>query len=266
MFTRFFNKYFIDPILRGTGYNVVNTIVYAIILVIAAIGIYKLLERLRIKIDRKFFIGLIPFICLGSVLRVLEDIKILDTYFLVSPLIYFIIFLLTLASLLVSIAISKKTKIPYHHILFFSGLVTCLFAASFLIIVDLAPLLIVLGIASLLTILILFIKRFYKPKILSDMNTFLLSTHLFDASTAFTALAFSKNPFVEQHVLANLLIDLIGPIAMFIMKIAVLLPVLWILDKEVKNPQENNFLKLIIFILGFAPGLRNLLLMMAVGL
>ena len=65
--------YFIDPILQNGWYNPVNTITYAIILVIAVFAVYKLLLRMRIRIDRYFFLAILPFIFWGSSARVLKD-------------------------------------------------------------------------------------------------------------------------------------------------------------------------------------------------
>ncbi|MDI6721605.1 MAG: DUF63 family protein, partial [Candidatus Aenigmarchaeota archaeon] len=47
----FFETYFIEPVLNGTGYNIYNTAVYAFLLIIAAFLTYKLLKILKIEID-----------------------------------------------------------------------------------------------------------------------------------------------------------------------------------------------------------------------
>jgi uncharacterized membrane protein len=73
------------------GYTLVSEITYGIILVLALIGIYKLLKRLDIPIDWGFCLALIPYILFGPVTRVLEDTEYFTepTVFLfISPLIY----------------------------------------------------------------------------------------------------------------------------------------------------------------------------------
>ena len=48
-------------------------------------------------------------------------------------------------------------------------------------------------------------------------------------------------------------------IVMFPLKIAVILPALYIIDTYVEDKTIRNMLKLAIFILGLAPGIRNFL-------
>lgn len=257
MLKNFIYEYFILPVLNESGYNPVNTLTYGIILVIAVLGIYKLLERLKIKIDKRFFIGLLPFIILGSVLRVIEDAKIFHSYWLISPLIYILIFLIALSSLLFSCWLGKKTKTPYHFILFSFGLVILLPFVRFISITRWLPFVYVGLLTLMWTLLLLIVKRISKSKFLSLVNTGLILTHLFDASTTFVAISFFG--YGEQHVLARFLMQFIGPGAMFVIKIIFIPLVLYGIDEILKKKQPNRFLKFVVFILGFAPGLRNLL-------
>nr|P29085.1 RecName: Full=Uncharacterized 12.3 kDa protein in fus 3'region [Pyrococcus woesei]CAA47642.1 ORF [Pyrococcus woesei] len=73
MIREFFQKYFIDPIKYNTGYNPVNTLVYAIILGIATLLVYKVLKRLKIEINNAFFRALIPYMIFGAFTRALTD-------------------------------------------------------------------------------------------------------------------------------------------------------------------------------------------------
>jgi len=256
-------KYFIEPIIYGYGYNIVNTIVYGILFASSTILIYKILKKLKIKIDEKFFIYLFPFLVLGSVLRVLEDIKFFESKFFVSPFIYILIFLLAFSSLVISIFLEKKLKIEYHYLLLSISLTILLYFSKFLFTkFFFEPLLIVLPISLLLSFPFLILC--YKKKI-SKINAAVISSHIFDASTSFTALTFSEK-FLEQHVFANLLLPFFGTPSFFLMKIIVIPLVLIIIDKNIKNVEEKNFIKFAIFILGFSPGLRNLLLMCVSGL
>ena len=253
----FFHKYFIDPIIYESGYNPVNTFTYGIVLVIAVFGIYKLLEKLKIKIDRRFFTGLLPFIILGSMLRVIEDAKIFHSYWLISPLIYIFIFSITLPSLLFSYWLGKKTKTPYHFILFSFGFSILLIFVKFISVVTWIPFLYVGLLTVLWSFLLSVAKRISKSKFFSPINTGLILTHLFDASTTFVAIRFFG--YGEQHVLARFLMQFIGPEAMFIIKIIFIPLVLYVIDMVLKKKQTNRFLKFVVFIIGFAPGLRNLL-------
>ena len=48
----FFQQYFIDPVMTGSGYNIYNTLAYAVILVVAAFATYKLLKKMKITIGK----------------------------------------------------------------------------------------------------------------------------------------------------------------------------------------------------------------------
>ena len=62
----FFQAYFLDPIRFNTGYNIVNTAAYAIIFVALVFATYRLLKLLKIKVDKNFFIAIVPYIALAQ--------------------------------------------------------------------------------------------------------------------------------------------------------------------------------------------------------
>ena len=69
--------------------------------------------------------------------------------------------------------------------------------------------------------------------------------------------------YVEQHVLPRALFPILGFETMFLLKVAVVLPVIWLIDRYTDDMDFRNFLKIVVFILGFAPGLRDLLRLIA---
>ncbi len=96
----------------SAGYNPVNTLVYALILIISFFGIYEILKSFEIEVDRKFVYSLMPWIILGGALRSLEDVGLfkepLDR-FLITPLIYFLLGSSVLLLLVVGAVISKHS-------------------------------------------------------------------------------------------------------------------------------------------------------------
>jgi len=277
----FFQTYFIDPIITQgvAGYNIYNTPVYALGFALAAFGAYKLLKKLQIKIDKNFLIGIIPFIVLGSLLRVVRDGGIINHWILVSPLIYFLIFALATAGLIIGVWLHKtaiKYKIKFHsfdyHITWATiGILLDVYALSLLsnLPVASAPALLLIAGITLAWIAAIFFTRFLAvttAKIkyfywLTRENASILSVHMFDATSTFVALAFFPN-YYEQHVVSGFLIAILGPWGQFLLKLAVVPIVLYLLDKELAKPEERqlrNFLKIAIVIVGFAPGLRNTL-------
>ena len=100
----------------------------------------------------------------------------------------------------------------------------------------------------------LFDKNLYDGKI----NLSIISAHLFDASTTFIAVDYYG--YFEQHVLPDFIYNLTGTaITMFPLKIIVISFGLYLVDKYIDDEIISGTLKLAIFILGLAPGLRNFL-------
>lgn len=83
-----------------------------------------------------------------------------------------------------------------------------------------------------------------------------LSAHIFDACS--TWISIDNFGYVEKHVLPTLLINLSGTaFVMILLKLAIIIPVLYIIDKHAEDKRFGNILKIVIFIMGLAPGLRN---------
>lgn len=284
----FFKTYFIDPIFYNTGYNIVNTAVFAILLVAAVFVTYKLLRRLGIRVDRSFFIGIIPFIALGGILRAWEDLLeatgathgligsainnfvlvdatgVARNLLLISPLIYVVMFVIALAALIFAKAIEKYAKISYWKTWFTVGIILDIVILSQFRFQSAFALYAVAGISIAWFAVIFAAKKFSawrKLKInsfFSNENMFLLDVHLFDATTTFVALSYFN--YFEQHVVSNFFISFLGPASMFLLKLVVISAVLYLFDRELKKDVEKRtFLKIIILILGMGPGLRNFL-------
>ncbi len=275
----FINEYFLAPILQNGWYNPINTIVYSLLLIAGVYLVYRMLKRLDVHIDRYFFLAILPFIMWGSSTRVLHDAAYAGALspglniFYNSPIFptpgsYIITFALALAVLLISLLIQRFSRFQYWKPMFVMGVV--LVAINFLIlpIVNPFPIYFILGI-TLIWGAAFFVPRYvfarkplskYMPsfgKLLSAENAGILTAHFLDATATVTAL--SLFGYLEQHVVPRLFFPLMGPAAMFFLKIAVVLPVLWIVDRYAEDGDFKNFLKIVILILGLAPGLRDMI-------
>lgn len=262
-------------------YNAVNTLVYGLILIAAVFGTYKLLEKMKIKIDRKLFYAVIPFILFGGSARALRDHVEISTIFqgmlFCSPIIYFVVFAIALGSLLLGMAAQRmhekyifrhakkrsflcKFKIEYWKTMVSIGLVILAYSMVNIQIANWVAVAMIGGLFIFWVAVFFGFSSFY-PKF-SRMNAGILSSHLLDASSTFVALTFFG--YREQHVLPSFLIDLAGGAAagawiMFPLKIIVVGGVLFALDKYGEGVQFKNFLKLVILILGLALGTRDFL-------
>lgn len=253
---------FINPMCHY--YTLEATIVYGILLVLGVLATYKLLQYLKVKIDGRFFVAILPFIIMGGVIRALRDHDVLySTVYWCSPFIYVILFSFTLVILLYSLGLERTMKntayshsFKYHKIMLVIGLIFLFFNLVLVRISNFLGFSIVLGLVGLWA-LIFFGISYLKPKILSKVNAGIIVSHLLDASSTFTALTFFGH--YEQHVLPTFLINIFGPWIMFPLKIIVVWAVLYVIDKYSDDKFFSNFLKIIILILGLALGIRDFL-------
>lgn len=264
----FFYEYFVLPIRENQGYNPVNTLVYAIILGIAVLALYRMLKEMGIKTDDRFFKALVPYILLGPLMRSMTDVGILPrTYLTVSPGGYFVIAAFAIASLYAVWRHCRDEKLYPIYRNFGWVLVAGLL---FLLVINLDKVSfnwrVFKYFIPALIIAEAFIWLLSKKLALVRDNSLLFYTHFYDATTTFVGIQFFG--FWEQHVLARWFINTFGtPAVMYLEKFLILLPVVWVLDRGMdgEDPDLISFVKLTIFILGFGPGTRNLMIMLMGG-
>ena len=278
-----------NGVRASEGYTLESEITYGLILVIAIFGIYKLLKKYDIKIDWRFALVLMPYILFGPTSRVLEDTGYFSepfVYWFISPLIYFQIAAYALFFLFLGYYLEKKYKRPKVTVnsVLFSGGLLCLLPSLFLIGIWLLGyrwnettgvrfdvFLIVVGLIVLIVGLVYLIARRFSSneKIAvyrNPLNLSMLVGHLLDGLTSYISIS---DPFgmglsyAEKHPASNMLLNIWGPLFP-IVKFVLIIVVIYVFDvlykSELKNYQRLvNLLKIGILILGFSPGLRDLL-------
>ncbi len=266
---------FLPDIIQTTffsGYTVFNTVVYTLILAIFVLAIIKMFKKLEIN-PISIIYSIIPFIFLGSSTRALVDNGFYPkTVFLITPGLYILVGSITIASFLFSIYLFNKMEIDYRHTLFFLGIIFSvpnIILFSKLNFKSIFYVLITWIIASLIFMAIAFLVLYVKnnnshnaiEKIVKHkINFSIVLAHLFDASTTYVAVEYFN--YTEQHVLPNALNQLFDTyLTLFPMKIIVIVAVLYIIDQYFEDQTIKNLLKLTVFVLGLAPGLRNILTM-----
>jgi len=239
------------------GYTILNTIVFGIILGIIILLIIKMFRYLK-KDPAELMIPLIPFIFFGSSARALVDNNIYPlTYILVTPGIYILTGTLAIVTVLASVFLERKTNFDYRYIIFAVGAVICIPNIIFLGPINLVATLQVVGVWALFSSVFILLRNKW-ALLKNKFNLSVLMAHLFDASSTYIAVDFYG--YSEQHVLPSALTGLVGSaIIMFPLKIVVILGALYIIDHYIEDRTIANMLKLAIFILGLAPGLRNFL-------
>lgn len=263
----FFHDFFVVPILQGGGYNIVNTLVYAVImLAVAFLVIFPLLNKKGVKFDFGFALALAPYIVFGSLLRVLEDLKIVERsanplgpgFYLVTPGIYILVTVVAVTALLVSLYLGKKTKWNALSVFRNIGIVFAVpvVFVNLLYFREFLGFFAVLVIAFALTAVVIFaVNMFYKKLFEDNLNKLALFAQLLDASATFVALQFFS--CMEQHVVTRALTDL-APAMFFLVKIPLVLAILYFADTQIKEENLRGFVKLLIIILGLATGTRDL--------
>jgi len=110
------------------GYTTVSTVGYMIILIFMLAGVYLLIQRFDLEPFQEFFFALVPFMLFGGALRVVEDsfvaaqraglepaIDFPASAALISPFIYFTVFFVTLAALVVAKWLEHTGRTDTYH-------------------------------------------------------------------------------------------------------------------------------------------------------
>jgi uncharacterized membrane protein len=274
--SQFINTYYLDPIRGDEGYNPVNTLTWAVVLGICIFGVFKLLEKLEVKITPRFIASVLPFVLAGSSLRVIEDspADIFHppfSYLLITPNIYFLVFVITVGCLWISIRLQKAGVVKDFHLTFASfGLVWFFINLAILlhfenIVFPFVPLF-VLGAGTGLTFIFYLIARHFKSSIFTDpLNLSILMVHMMDASS--TYIGVDKLGYFEKHVVPTYLINLTGTaLVMYPLKLIIFMGVLYILDTQFDDDERSSnlkvLIKMVILILGLSPATRNTIRMM----
>jgi len=239
------------------GYTLLNTVFFGIILGVAVILIIKLFKYIK-KDPKDLLIPLIPFIFFGSSTRALVDNGIYPLIlWLVTPGIYVLTGLVAIATLIISVYVEKKTNFDYRYLMLIVGVILCIPNILNINHLNWTAFFGVIGIWAAVSSI--FVLLGTKWGLLKDkFNLGVLLAQLFDASATFIAITFYG--YGEQHVLPNVLMGIANTAAvMFPLKIAVILAALYVIDEYIEDKTIRNMLKLAIFILGLAPGLRDFL-------
>ncbi len=248
----FVKEYFIDSIVYKEGYNPVNTATFAIILLAAVYLIYRFL-RTRVRFDFRFALHTLPYIVLGSSVRIIEDAGFVSppvSYMLMTPFIYLLIFSITLSALLLSLRTDRRYY-PYPGTLLSAAVIVFLlftlnienwwvFPAAFIIAGSAASV----------------YRKFFTRFGADNLSVAVLFAQLVDGSTSFLGIQFLG--YWELHVVPRFFIDLFGPWVMIALKLAVIVPILYIIDRDADEDENlKGFIKFVLFTIGMAPGLRN---------
>lgn len=224
----------------------------------------------RIKFDDKFLLLTLPYIIFGITLRMLPDVGVVERsqFWNITPGVYVLTVAIALTGVGAGLLIEKYYGIEYWKLPTAVGIIAAFITTYNLAIHINHPIRILypFGLASLITGVIYLVSGASSTTMIfrSRANVAIIFAHLLDGSATFIGI--DVYHFVEEHLLPDYLILLTGSaIVMIPLKISVILPVLylvekWRIDEGEGKTQEYHMLKFVLFILGFGPGLRNAIL------
>ena len=262
-------EFFGKRIAEHGQYGPVEYFVYAIIMFgLSFFVIYPALTKRGVKFDYKFMISLLPYILLGAGIRVLEDLHLLPRsfspleagYWVITPGIYVSIAVVTIACFFIARMLSQNMQWNFNKTFAGLGIVLAAPVIIFEIMNFLAwggVIMVLALVAVILGTVVLLFNKFTKYEIMkSNLNILVLASQLLDGNATFVSTQFFRCG--EQHPLSEFFLN-IFPFSFVLVKIALVLLILHYVDKEIENENLRGFVKIVVIILGFATGLRDIL-------
>ena len=284
------------------GYTLVSEVGYVVILLVALSGLVFLLRRLGIGSDRDLFYALLPFIFFGGALRVVEDVTDaaagsvigypLNTL-IISPVIYFTVFAVTLLVLLASVALARQGVVDrYTRPLFGGGALVLVVTLLFLLWSAVAPdgpgtfypqvLIVILVGATLSAGGVWWLVERYAPTVnagTARLGFVVIWGHAVDGVANVVGLdwmvALGAGPnLVPKHPVNRAIVDITGstlPASVLaitgdtwpflVVKLVAATVVVWLFDEQIfeESPQYAILLMIAILAVGLGPGTRDML-------
>lgn len=277
MFREFIYKYYIDPIRYGHPYNVVDTLTYAVILLVSVYLVQKWLVARGTPVDRDFVLSTIPFVIFGGLLRVVEDTGLITSdlrFLMITPLIFFSVFFVAVIALLAGTYFQERGWIHnYRSIYAGAGIFCALLCSAILVAYGLtqgriSPSVLVLipALAGASSIAFWALLRYgFGWTFVSDtLYRLLIFGHMLDASATGYGIDLHEIPYREVHVVGSTLISITGSgFSMYLLKIGVLIPAVYLLERY-RTEEEGGLYHIVILVmilLGLAPGIRDMVRM-----
>lgn len=284
MISDFLYKYYIYPVLYNEPYNIVETLTYAIILILGVYLLYRWfsnsawLAEHGITFDSSFVLATLPYVVLGGVLRVIQDTGMISgdwQFLIVTPPIYFVLFFFTLAMIFVGGTLWKNGLIK--DFLSFYAFIGCMaiFVISLILLswgmahahVNLFIMAIILLMALTATVLVWGCMRYILSweYVQDPLYIALIFGQMLDASATSYGLTFHPAVhYIEQHVVGSNLIAMTGTaFVMYPLKLLILFPAIYIMQlyRKEANTVFWHLVLLAMIVVGLAPGVRDMIRM-----
>lgn len=261
----FFNDYFIHPILIDSGYNVFNTLAYALLAIVILYGVYAALKKLKLKVDVRLFYAALPFVVFGSITRAFVDhgyyaMTPWKKFLLISPGVWLFSVALFCLSFVLAYFLYKQYKLSVWKMTAMLGSLAVV--TSLLTVINELAFEWLVGIAVILLIFILLCLAIYFGAKHCQISAFTnkvgfaaIACQLWDGVNTSTILSMYGG--WEKHFVPRWLIKNFGPWSFLLAKIAILLPSVYLLYRYVEDRALRNTFLIGIAIFGLGEGLRN---------
>ncbi|WP_336344107.1 DUF63 family protein [Halalkalicoccus ordinarius] len=290
-------------VVAEPGYTTISTVSYALILVFALVGVVFLLQRLDIGSGHGFFFALFPFMLFGGALRTVEDASIALlragdpaipfpwSGLLISPLIYFTVFFVTLAAVLLSVAAARRGPVDrYEYPLAGIGTAALVVTVGYLGwlanttgLLGFHPIvsIVTLGGATLIAALAWVGTERYAPEVNAGtgyMGVLVVWGHTVDGIANVLSLdwasALGLPTYTPKHVVNSAIVDVTGALQpesvssaigtawpFLFVKVGAALFVVWVFNEEIfeESPRYSMLLLVAVTAVGLGPGTRDFL-------
>ncbi len=270
----FIYDYFIQPIWDRTGYNIVNTLAYAMIAIAAIFLLHRGLKG-RVRIDDGFIWGVLSFVLFGSTVRVVTDSIDNGRFLPITPLHEFVlqshlwdysyftvtpgIYIVTAALMLLSLALLHRVK--RTELLGLVGII--LWLPHFLLLVPLmeyAAFAIPIFALALIPAYLAWLYFRQMPHALIVAGQALDGAATFFIIDIFSSVSGIR--YFEQHVVGSAIGAIFGTyFAFYLLKVGIGFAAAYMIRKEGMDAEDASFIALVLMIMGFAPGIRDILRM-----
>ncbi len=248
------------------GYNSVNTVVLAAVAISFIYGTYRLFQKYDIEFDTEKVIYSIPFIVLGGLLRFIEDTGAVSypySIILITPVIYMAMYVLYMATLVISLKIKKRYEIHENKTIFYTGLLLLvppvLFTGYFF--TALEPRFDLLLLALALPVIATATYKFIVKETGADRLEYhlIVFSQIFGGAASMVAVT---QGYEQKQLLTQAFTQAFGAPGILIAKSILAALVIWAL-LDVDDKELEGLAVFVMLVVGLATGLRVLLRMLA---
>lgn len=249
-----------------TGYNPVNTVLWACIATAIIYGVYIAFQKYGVKFDTEKVIYSMPFVLLGGLLRFIQDTGAVNypySIILITPVIYVAILLLYGVTLATALKLSGYRDIPENNWILYIGfgviLLPLVFTLNYFTGVD-------IRFDILLTVLAIpvFLTGLYKFTVDgTDADSFpyhlIVFSQFFGGAASMMAVT---QGYEQKQLITQAFTGIFGAPGVLVAKTGLSALVIYTL-LDVEEEEIKALAVLVMTVVGFATGLRVLLRMLA---